>query len=255
MISYPLTIITPTYNSGNTISDCLQSVHNSIFYNFEHLIIDGKSSDNTLLILNQFKKDNPKANITIVSEKDNGIYHALNKGINLANGEIIGFVHSDDLIANTGLLSEIYDKFNKFEIDGLYGDLNYVSQTDTNKIIRVWKSQAFKKKYLKFGWMPPHPTLFLKKKVYLKIGLFNTSYKISGDYDFILRVFSDSSLKFHYLPKVITKMRVGGISNSNIKNILKKTKEDYLAVNSNDVGGWITIFIKNFSKLKQFLKK
>ena len=137
-------------------------------------------------------------------------------------------------------------------LDGVYGDLQYVNKINFKKIIRNWKSCDFKPSLLKQGWMPPHPTLFLKKEVYEKHGLFDLSFKISADYDFMLRIFKDSELKFGYLPKVITKMRVGGASNRSLKNVIRKSKEDYRAIRSNNVGNFLTLIKKNTSKLKQF---
>ena len=136
-------------------------------------------------------------------------------------------------------------------LDGVYGDLQYVDKSNTKKIIRSWKSCDFKPRLLKQGWMPPHPTLFLKKEVYEKHGLFDLSYRISADYDFLLRIFKDPELKFGYLPKVITKMRVGGASNKSLKNIIKKSKEDYRAIRINNIGNFLTLARKNFSKIKQ----
>ena len=136
-------------------------------------------------------------------------------------------------------------------LDGVYGNLQYVDKINTKKIRRNWKSYDFKPSLLEQGWMPPHPTLFLKKEVYQKHGLFDLSYRISADYDFILRIFKDTELKFGYLPKVITKMRVGGASNRSVENIIKKSKEDYRIIRSNNIGSFLTLIKKNISKLKQ----
>jgi glycosyltransferase len=188
----------------------------------------------------------------MVSEKDYGIYDALNKGISAASGDIIGFVHSDDFLASSDIINDIVSMMKTESLDGVYGNLQYVDKINTKKIIRNWKSCHFKTGLLKNGWMPPHPTLFLKREVYQKYGLFDVSYRISADYDFMLRIFKDSELKFGYLPKVITKMRVGGASNRSIKNIIEKSKEDYRAIKSNNIGDFLTLIRKNTSKLKQF---
>ena len=173
----------------------------------------------------------------------------------MATGDVIGFVHSDDLLASKTVISEIVATLKNEKLDGVYGDLEYVRKEDTSKVVRFWKSRSFNSKLLSMGWMPAHPTLFLKKEVYEKHGFFNLSYKISADYDFMLRILKDDSLKFGYLPKVITKMRIGGASNGSIKNIINKTKEDYRAIRSNHIGGWFSILIKNTSKIKQFVLK
>lgn len=244
-----VTLITATYNSGASIKTCLDSVVSQDYDVFEYLIIDGKSSDETLSIVEDYQKK--YFYIKLISEKDEGIYDALNKGVLLATGDVIGFVHSDDLLASKTVISEIVATLKNEKLDGVYGDLEYVRKEDTSKVVRFWKSRSFNSKLLSKGWMPAHPTLFLKKEVYEKHGFFNLGYKISADYDFMLRILKDDSLKFGYLPKVITKMRVGGASNGSINNIINKTKEDYRAIRSNQIGGWFSILIKNTSKIKQ----
>jgi len=245
-----VSIITATYNSAKYIASSLNSIFNQDYKDIECIIIDGDSKDQTKSIIKTYQRKN--LNITLVSEADNGIYDALNKGIKLATGDLIGFVHSDDNLASPHIISELVLAIKEKQAFGIYGDLQYVSQLDTSKLIRDWKSCVFSKSLLKKGWMPPHPTLFLKKEVYQKHGNFNQNYKISADYDFMLRVLKDKTLRFVYLPKVIIKMRVGGASNKNLKNIIQKTKEDYKAITSNKIGNWVTLFLKNYSKFKQF---
>lgn len=249
-----ISIITATFNSAKTIERCLSSVLQQTYTNFEYILIDGGSIDDTVERV-RFSFNHKKGQeIQIITEPDRGIYDALNKGISLAKGDLIGFVHSDDFLADNNVLSQIAEQFiGEDKIDGIYGDLHYVDKTRVEKIIRNWKSCSFEYKLLKSGWMPPHPTLFLRKEVYEKHGHFNLSYKISGDYDFILRVFSDHKLRLKYLPIVIMKMRIGGISNASIETILTKLKEDYLAICNNDLKSPILILIKkNLSKISQF---
>lgn len=246
-----VSIITATFNSALTIKSCLDSVLNQNYKNVEHLIIDGKSNDKTLQIFNELN-DNYKK-IKVISEKDKGLYYALNKGIKLAEGDVIGFVHSDDFLKYNTILTEIIKKIKFENLDGVYGDLIYINKKNIKKVIRYWKCSEFKKSLLKQGWMPPHPTLFLKKEVYDKHGFFDTSLSISADYDFILRVFNDPKLRFGYLPKVITAMRLGGKSNRSLKNIFRKSKEDYTAIKKNKIGNFITLIKKNLSKFKQFI--
>ena len=248
-----VSIITATYNSAASIKNCLDSVVNQNYCDLEYIIVDGKSSDDTLNIVKDYQQKFPS--IKLISEKDCGIYDALNKGIQLATGDVVGFVHSDDLLANEHIVSDLVTQLQNEQLDGVYGDLQYVDKFDLNKVIRLWKSCAFKPGLLKKGWMPAHPTFFLKKTVYEKHGLFDLTYKIAADYDFMLRVLKDNKLKFAYLPKVITKMRVGGASNRSLKNIIQKTKEDYKAIRSNQVGGILAIIRKNTSKIKQFILK
>ena len=244
-----ITLITATFNSASSIKTCLDSVVLQNYNDLEYLIIDGKSSDATLKIIKVYQKKFPF--IKLISEKDFGIYDALNKGVQLASGDIIGFVHSDDFLEFNDIINDIVSMTKSENLDGVYGDLQYVDKSNTKEIIRSWKSCDFKPRLLKQGWMPPHPTLFLKKEVYDKHGLFDLSYKISADYDFLLRIFKDPELKFGYLPKVITKMRVGGASNQSLKNIIKKSKEDYRAIKINNIGNFLTLVRKNFSKIKQ----
>ena len=189
------------------------------------------------------------------SESDLGIYDALNKGIEKANGDVIGFVHSDDLLLKSDILESITNTFKNKEIDGIYGDIEYVEKIDINKVVRYWKSCSFNKKLLKKGWTPPHTSLYLRKEVYEKHGKFDLTFKISADYDFMLRIFKDDTLKFEYIPKVITRMRTGGVSNKNLKNILLKTLEDYRAIRKNKIGSIRTLVRKNTSKIEQFFNK
>jgi glycosyltransferase len=244
-----ISIVTVTYNSSNTISDCIDSVLNQNYNNIEYIIIDGNSTDDTLKIIS--KKVN-NHNVKFFSEPDLGVYDALNKGIKKSTGNLIGFVHSDDLLNSSQIISEINKKIIDENLDGVYGDLHYVQKNNTNKIIRNWKSCDFDFRFLIRGWMPAHPTFFLKKSVYEKHGLFDLKYLIAADYDFMMRILSDKSLKFGYLPKVITKMRLGGVSNRSLKNIILKIKEDYLIIKRNNIGNFLTLIRKNTSKFKQF---
>ncbi|WP_159018155.1 glycosyltransferase family 2 protein [Algibacter sp. L3A6] len=250
-----VSIITATYNSEATIASCMRSVMEQKHASIEYVIIDGNSSDGTLDVVKQLQTEFPNIEVSILSEPDKGIYDALNKGVNRATGDVIGFVHSDDMLAQTTTIEHLVNTFKAEKTDGVYGDLQYVNKIDPTKVIRHWESCAFDKKLLKKGWMPAHPTLFLTREVYNRHVGFNLTYKIAADYDFILRVFKDDALRFAYLPEVITKMRAGGASNRSLKNIIIKSKEDYKAITSNNVGSFSTIIQKNVSKLNQFYKK
>ncbi|QNK77425.1 MULTISPECIES: glycosyltransferase family 2 protein [Winogradskyella] len=245
-----VSIITATYNSEKTIEACMASVLHQSYPDIEYIIVDGGSNAETLELLHATAKEYP--NIILSSEPDKGIYDALNKGIAKATGAIVGFVHSDDFLADNDVISTIVAAFNTHQVDGVYGDLHYVALENTDKVIRNWISQPFVFNLLKQGWMPAHPTLYLKKSIYDKYGLFDLKYKIAADYDFILRIFRQENLSFFYLPKTIVKMRIGGASNKNLKNILQKSKEDYRAIKTNHIGNWLTVLLKNVSKLKQF---
>tara|TARA_R110000765_G_scaffold84327_2_gene163218 strand:- start:2870 stop:3619 length:750 start_codon:yes stop_codon:yes gene_type:complete len=247
-----VTIITATYNSEETLSMALNSVKEQDYKNIEHVFVDGTSTDGTLDVIKEMSLQNPQ--IKYISESDEGIYDALNKGLNMATGDIIGFVHSDDFLSNPNIISDIVELFKKGNYSGVYGNLLYVDKLDTTKVIRNWESNVFHFKLLQRGWMPAHPTLFLKKEVYTECGNFDKSYKIAADYDFMLRVLRKSEYKFGFLPQVITKMRMGGASNKRIANLILKSQEDFRAMKTNDLKNPLAVlFLKNFSKLKQFI--
>ena len=247
-----LSIITATYNSAQELETCVSSVTIQDYNNIEHILVDGGSTDTTPALIKKYEQTHE--NIRWVSEPDQGIYDALNKGIAMATGDVIGFIHSDDVLADRKIISKIMEQFKNTKVDGVYGDLRYVQKTNINKTIREWKSCDFRPELLRQGWMPAHPTFFLKKAVYQKHGHFNLAYRIAADYDFMLRVLQDENLSFSYLPKVITKMRVGGASNRSLKNIVQKSKEDYKSIKSNGLSYplWV-LLAKNLSKIPQFL--
>lgn len=246
-----ISIITATYNAERTIENAIHSVLSQTYPNIEYIIIDGKSTDGTIDIINKHKN---QINY-FISEPDNGIYDALNKGIERATGDIIGFLHADDAFKSENTIENIAQEFKTTNADGVYGDLEYVNSEDTQKVVRYWKSKNFKPQLLTQGWMPAHPTLFLKKEIYKAYGLFNINFHIAADYDFILRIFKNKTLKFTYIPMVITQMRLGGASNKSLKNLWIKTSEDIKALKINKVGGLHTIIWKNLSKLPQFFKR
>lgn len=246
-----VSIITATYNSAATIADTLQSLNAQSYQDIEYIIIDGASKDNTVDVI---KQQCPRVT-TIISEPDKGIYDALNKGIEAATGDIIGFLHSDDLFAYPEAVKDIVEQFQTSKSDAVYGDLQYVSQDNTDNIVRLWKSGPYQRANLKKGWMPPHPTFYMKRELYEKFGLFDLSFKIAADYDSLLRYLWSNGVQLSYVPKVIMKMRVGGASNRSLKNIIQKTKEDITALKNNNIFWPSALFIKNFSKIPQFFFK
>ncbi|MEI7501777.1 MAG: glycosyltransferase family 2 protein [Paludibacter sp.] len=246
-----ISIITATYNSEKSLQRTINSVVSQDYGNIEHIIIDGGSTDSTLAII----KSNLNSIDKYISERDNGIYSALNAGIKLATGDIIGFLHSDDIFNDEFVVSKIISTFQLENCDVLYGNLIYQSKNSNNpKTIRYWKSNSFKPIGLKYGWMPPHPTVYCKKTVYDQYGNFNEKFKISADYDFILRIFKETIIQKSYLPSIMVKMDVGGVSNGSLKGILRKSKEDYQSIRQNKVGGFYTILCKNLRKIFQFSK-
>jgi len=244
-------IITATYNSQNTIADAINSVASQSYENIEHIIIDGASTDNTISIINEVKGKVSK----VISEPDEGIYDALNKGIKNSTGDVIVFLHADDIFAENTIIEKAAKLFSEKQTDSIYGDLQYVAKEDTNKIIRYWKSGEYTFAKLKKGWMPPHPTFFVKKKIYENLGVFDTNFRIAADYDIILRFLGKHKISTAYLPTVMIKMRIGGESNKSIKNILKKMKEDVKALKKNNLGGWQTVLMKNITKIPQLFRK
>lgn len=244
-----ISVITSVYNNKETIEDAINSVLNQSYKNIEYIIVDGASTDGTVEIVQSYGSKIRK----FVSEKDKGIYDGLNKGVALATGDVVAFLHSDDLYTSDDIIALVAKEFeNDVTLDGVYGDLVYTPKNDTDKVLRYWKSKEFEISLLKKGWMPAHPTLFLKRDVYEKFGGFDLGFKIAGDYDFMLRILN-RGIKVQYIPRVLYKMRVGGESNKSVKNIIRKSKEDLKALKKNSVGGAWTLVRKNFSKISQFL--
>lgn len=249
-----ISIITATYNSAKTLDICMDSVLNQNYATIEYIIVDGSSTDGTRDLVEAKIGQHP--HIVFISEPDKGIYDALNKGISIATGDVIGFVHSDDFLADLTIISQIAKAFDSETLDGIYGNLHYVQFDDTSTVVRNWVSQPFTPKLLKRGWMPAHPTLFLKKEVYASNGQFNLNYTIAADYDFILRVFQQERYRFKYLPLTITKMRVGGASNKSLKSLFQKTKEDFSAATTNNIPFPLKVILqKNLSKIPQWFSK
>ena len=249
-----LSIITAVHNSKETIEDCLKSVASQTYADVEHIIIDGGSTDGSKQLIEGISQKEKRKSIKFISEKDNGIYDALNKGIKMSSGDVIGLLHADDLFADNNVIHKIQELLDDKAFDGVYSDLIYVSKNDTNKIIRIWKTGEYKT--LNYGWMPPHPTLFLRREVFDKIGFYDSTFKIASDYDFILRLFKDRFYNLKYLPEITIKMRLGGKSNKSLKNILSKSIEDYKAATKNNLPFPLcTIFCKNFRKFSQIIHK
>ncbi|MBX3256515.1 MAG: glycosyltransferase [Chitinophagaceae bacterium] len=246
-----LSIITATYNSAATLYDTLDCVSQQDYTSIEHIIIDGGSTDNTLDIIRGFTHI-----AKVVSEKDNGIYDAMNKGIQLATGDVIGILNSDDVYASNDVLSLIAKEFADPAILALYADLEFVSRDDLNNVVRKWKAGTYSKKSFYFGWMPPHPTFFVRKEVYEKVGLFNPDLGSAADYELMLRILLKHSTPAKYINRVIIKMRIGGVSTGSLANRLKANQKDRLAWKVNGLHPYFfTLYLKPVRKLGQFLKR
>lgn len=243
-----ISIITATLNSASTVRDCLESISSQSF-DAQHIIIDGDSSDGTLEIVRSY----PHVS-SIVSDPDSGIYEAMNKGIALSTGNVIGILNSDDFYENSNVLAKVAEKFKKNNLDSCYGDLQYVHANNTLKVLRHWKSGQFSSNSFFWGWMPPHPTFFVRRRVYEKYGRFNLDLGSSADYELMLRFLVKESISTAYIPEVLVKMRFGGASNSSVTNRIKANRMDRKAWNVNGLKPYPwTIWIKPLRKIVQYL--
>lgn len=246
-----ISIITIAYNSAATIEDTIKSVLAQSHEDLEYILVDGASKDATMDIVNKYKSRIS----TIISEPDKGIYDAMNKGVLAASGDVIGILNSDDFYADEDVLKDVNAKFEESPIEGLYADLVYVDRNNPLRIIRNWKSGVYEHGLFRKGWMPPHPTFFVKKACYDRLGIYNTSLRSAADYELMLRFIHKEEIKITYLPRIITKMRVGGQSNVSLKNRIKANKEDRKAWEMNGLKpGVFTLVRKPLSKIKQYLK-
>ena len=251
-----ISIITATYNSAKTLRDTIESVLNQTYDNIEYIIVDGGSKDNTLDIVKEYE---PKFNgrLKWISENDKGIYDAMNKGIGLASGEVVGILNSDDLYVNSNVINDIINEFqNDADLEAVHANLYYVKNDDINSIVRHWITGDFLAKSFYKGWHPAHPTLFLKKNVYRKCGNFNLKFNLAADFEFMLRIFEVFKIKSKYIPNTIVKMRLGGATSKNINNIIKGNRECIKAFKANKLSPPLLYsFYRLIPKLKQFYNK
>lgn len=246
-----VSIITITYNSVLTIRDTLESIANQSYTNIEHIIIDGASTDQTLTIVDEFSHVSK-----VISEPDKGVYDAMNKGIAVATGDIIGMLHSDDIYATEDIIQEIVSHFQKdASISSIYGNLEYFKGNQKDKVIRYWKAKPYHPSFFEDGEAPPHPTLFVRKEVYDQIGGYWADFKISGDNEFMFRMLKIHQFKSCYLDKTIVKMRLGGISTRGFKSYLISTIELTRVWRMNGYQYPKRLFLlRPFNKIKQFIK-
>ena len=247
-----VSIITITYNSESTLIDTIDSVLNQTYTDIEYIIIDGKSTDSTVSIIHSYKDKISK----FISEKDNGLYDALNKGISVATGDIVGVLHSDDFYTNHQVIEKIVQTFKQNQADAVYADLFYVDKTNVDKILRKWKSGNYKHGMFVNGWMPPHPTFFVRRHCYEKYGSFNLDLISAADYELMLRFVHKHQIKLAYLPEFIIKMRAGGLSNASLSNRIRANKEDRKAWLMNGLKPkFHTLYLKPLRKIIQLFKK
>jgi glycosyltransferase involved in cell wall biosynthesis len=247
-----VSIITISYNAAETIAETIASVSQQTYPDIEYIVVDGASNDGTKDII-----ESCRASIqTYISEPDKGIYDAMNKGISLAKGELIGILNADDVYAHPQVVSRIVDAMQKTHSDACYADLQYVDRKNPNKTLRHWEAGEYERSAFLKGWMPPHPTFFIKRKCYEQMGLYRAQMKISADYELMLRMLYKHNVKTAYLNEVAVKMKAGGESNVSLKNRLKANREDRLAWKVNQLKpGKFTFLMKPLGKITQFFKR
>jgi glycosyltransferase involved in cell wall biosynthesis len=246
-----ISIITVSYNASSTIQDTIDSVLSQQGVELEYIIVDGNSSDGTQEIVKSY---GDKISV-FISEPDKGIYHGMNKGVALATGEIVGILNADDVYADNNVLKDVVNSFTD-AVDAVYADLVYVAENDLTAVKRTWISKPYIDGAFKKGWMPPHPTFFVRKEVYEKFGSYTLKLRSAADYEFMLRVVHKHKIKLHYLNRIIVRMRLGGTSNASIKNRIKANKEDKMAWKMNGLKpGALTTIRKPLSKISQFIRR
>jgi len=247
-----ISIITVAYNSASTIADTLESVASQTYGNIEHIIIDGLSTDGTRDIVERCGGHIAK----FISESDQGIYDAMNKGLALATGEVICFLNADDVYADENVISKIVGVMENEVLDALFGDVEFFRPGSPDRRFRLYRSRKFTPRRISRGWMPAHPSLFIRKQVFDRFGYFNSNYQIAGDFEFVARVFRSDTLKYNYLPEVMVRMRTGGVSTSGWRNTLLLNREVLRACRQNGIPTNILLILSRYpEKLLEFLRK
>jgi glycosyltransferase len=243
-----ISIVTVTRNSAATLVDTLRSVEAQTYGDIEYLIVDGASTDETL---NRVRAHGRRVSL-VVSEPDAGMYEAMNKGARLASGDLIGFLNADDVLAYPGAIAAVAAAAQAPTVDAVFGDLLYVNRHDTDRVVRRWRGGEFAASRLRWGWMPPHPTFYVRRAQFLSLGGFDASLKIAADYEFMLRYLARPGIRANHVAEVLVRMRLGGASNQ-IKGLARKSREDLLALRRNGIGGFAALLCKNLRKLPQFI--
>jgi glycosyltransferase len=246
-----ISVITAVYNNHATLAEALDSALAQDHPDTELIVIDGASTDGTRDVIQRYATRLAH----VVSEPDRGIYDALNKGLRLASGDAVGFLHSDDMFADRRVLSRIAAALVNSSVDACYGDLCYVLRDNPRHVLRYWRAGPYHPRLLKWGWMPPHPTFYARRTLYQQFGGFDINYRIAADYDCMLRFLGKKGILCAYLPEILVNMRVGGISNRSFDKILLKSREDYRALRQNQIGGFSALLLKNLQKLPQFINR
>lgn len=247
-----ISIITVCYNSVGTLADVFESVASQSWENIEHIVIDGASSDGTQELIGRHRSSSTR----VLIEPDTGIYDAMNKGLRLASGDVVGFLNSDDLFADTKVLSRIAQAMEDPAIDACYGDLVYVARQDTSKILRYWKSRGYRSGLCAEGWMPAHPTFYARRSVYERFGGFDLSYKLQADFEMALRLLDIEKIRTRYIPEILVRMRMGGASNASLKNVIRGNIEAVAACRKHGLpGGLSFVARKILSRIPQFVRR
>jgi glycosyltransferase involved in cell wall biosynthesis len=250
MRSLIVSIVTVSYNSVGTISDTIISVLDQTYPNIEYIVIDGCSTDGTIEIIKSFENKISKFS----TEPDIGIYDAINKGIRLANGTIVGIINSDDFFYNKTVIERVVESFNENEIDAVFGDVQFVDPVNSSKVVRYYSSRNFKTTKFRFGFMPAHSSFYVKRELFEKLGYYKTDYKIAADYELLIRFLYINKIRYKYLEMPFVSMRMGGVSNKSIHSIYTLNKEIARACKENGIyTNFIYIYSKYFTKLFEFL--
>jgi glycosyltransferase involved in cell wall biosynthesis len=245
-----VSLITACYNSARTIAHTIRSVSSQTYRDIEHILVDGGSTDHTLDIIDAQRESISK----LIHGPDKGIYDALNKGLAASTGDIIAFLHADDIYASNDVIERVVDEFLAHSVDAIYGNVAFVRDDDFGRVIRVYSSERFRPSRIAWGWMPAHPALFLSRKVFEKFGRFKTDYTIAADFEFVARIFSTPNFKYRYLPRVLVKMRMGGISTKGWRSTVTLNKEVLRACRENGISSnYLKILSKYPAKALEFL--
>lgn len=229
-----ISIITATFNSAKTLKNTIQSVLRQTNKDFEYLIIDGGSTDETIDIVKSYESEF-SGRLKWVSEKDQGIYDAMNKGIKMASGDVVGILNSDDYFTSDDILQTVDNAFKSHEIDAIYGDIHFIRDGNPQKCVRYYSSSMFRPFWLRFGFMPAHPSFYCKREIFDKAGLYSLDYKIGADYEMMVRLFKRHKIKSLYVNKDFVTMRTGGASNTNMRSRLTLINEDVKACRDNGI--------------------
>lgn len=247
-----ITIVTVCFNSANTIEDTICSVANQTHSDIEHIIVDGASTDGTIDVIDRHRNELAK----VISERDCGIYDAMNKGLGLATGDVIGFLNADDVYAGSGILDRVSAIMEQEDLDAVFGDAEFVSPARPNRPVRRYRSGSFNPDRIAWGWMPAHPTLFLRRQVYKRFGLFRTDYQIAGDFELVARMFHGGTLIYRHLPEVLVRMRTGGVSTGGWRNTILLNQEVLRACRENGIPTSLPKILSKYPvKLLEFLHR